>query len=434
MKNTEEIKGKIKGLIQEYFACKNELEGDKGFRFPLMAEPFDYQETVNALDSLLTGNLTMNQSMRNKILEFEELWSEYLGIDESIMVNSGSSANLLALTILSNPLIENPITPGDEIITPAVTWSTTVFPIWNIGAVPVFVDIDPTTYTISPESIRNAITDKTKALMIVHLLGNPCDMDEILKICKEHNIFLIEDTCEAHGAEYNSKKVGTFGDISTFSFFYSHHLTTIEGGAICTNNKLYAELGRIMRSQGVLRNVINKEGYRNQFIDEKKYGNIDEKYLFVNMGFNFRPTEINGAFGLEQIKKFDNILSRRREIASIMIEQLEEFSYYFILPTTQKKSQHSWFAIPLIIKPESGLDKKNFLNYLSDNNIEHRPIMSGNILLQPIMDIFPHKAIGSFESSMMIHEYGFLIGNNQNISNEMIIELIQIFKNYFKNQ
>lgn len=432
MKTLEEIKLRINTLIKEYYNEKNRLNSNKNFVYPLMADPFDYNETINAVDSLLSGNLTMNQFARNKIIEFEELWSEYLKIKESVMVNSGSSANLLALNVLSNPLVENHLVPGDEIITPAVTWSTTVYPIWNIGAIPVFVDVDPQTLTISPESIRNAITEKTKAVMIVHLLGNPCDMDEIVKICKEHNLFLIEDTCEAHGAEYNSQKVGTFGDISTFSFFYSHHLTSIEGGAICTDNDLYAELGRIMRSQGVLRNVKNKEAYKKKFIDMNKYGSLDENYLFANMGFNLRPTEINGAFGIEQISKFDDVLDKRRKTADLLMDRLEKFSEYFILPTVQKNSVHSWFAIPLIVKPESGLNKEQFLTYLSKNNIEHRPIMSGNILLQPIMEIFPHKKHGSFHSATMIHENGFLIGNNQNISIEMIDRLVKIIEAYFE--
>lgn len=430
-KRNDVIKAQIHDLIKEFYQEKQK-NVEKGFRFPLMADPFNYQETINALDSLLSGNLTMNQFKRNKIIEFEESWSKYIGVENSIMVHSGSSANLLALNILSNPIIDNPIKPGDEIITPAVTWSTTVYPIWNIGAIPVFVDVDSETYTISPEKIRAAITNKTKALMIVHLLGNPCDMDEIVKICKEHDLFLIEDTCEAHGAEYKGKKVGTFGDISTFSFFYSHHLTTIEGGSVCTDIELYAELGRIMRSQGVLRNVIDKEKYREKYVNELKYGKIDENYLFVNMGFNFRPSEINGAFGIEQILKFDKILERRREIADIMIKKLSKYSDYFILPTIQKESNHSWFAIPLIIKADSGLDKRDFLDYLKKNNIEHRPIMSGNILLQPIMDIFPHRAVGDFSGSTMIHENGFLIGNNQNITDEMIDELVKILDRYFE--
>ena len=290
-------------IIKEYFE-KNYSKQEKFIpgksKIPLAIPPYSWQEVCEALDSMLSMQTTMGK----KVKKFEESFAKYIGSKYAIMVNSGSSANLLALSVLSNPSFGSGIIKkGDEIITPATTWVTTVYPIVSIGAKPVFVDIEMGTYNIDTQKIEKAITKKTKAIMLVHLLGYPCNMTQIKNIAKKHNLLLIEDTCESHGAEFNGKKVGSFGDLSTFSFFASHHITTMEGGMLVTNNPKIYELGKSIRTFGWTRDLKNKKTL------EKKYSNIDTRYLFLNMGFNMRPTEIQGAFGIHQIKKLDHLES-----------------------------------------------------------------------------------------------------------------------------
>ena len=267
------------------------------------------------------------------------------------MVNSGSSANLLALSILSHPSLKNRIKSGDEIITPAVTWVTSVYPILNINAIPRFVDVKLNDYTIDPVQIENAINKKTKALLVVHLLGNPCDMNQITKIAKKHNLWLIEDSCEAHGAKYNGKYVGSFGDISTFSFYASHHITTMEGGMLTTNNKGLNELGRSMRTFGWSRELGSKKQL------EKKFPNIDSRFLFVNTGFNFRPTEIQGAFGIHQIDKLERLVKLRIKNADYWNKKLNNFSNFLILPQ-KEKHRKSYLLYPITVIKNKFFTKK----------------------------------------------------------------------------
>lgn len=295
----EEFK-KCSKIIEQHF--RNITKEQQKFvpgksRIPLAIPPYGSKEVIESLESLLS----MKTTAGTKVRKFEKKFSNYIGGKYGIMVNSGSSANLLALSILSNPLLKNRIKPGDEIITPAVTWATTVYPICNINAIPRIVDVNLCDYTIDPDSIEKAINKKTKAIMIVHLLGNPCNMKAIVKIAKKHKLWLIEDACEAHGAKFSGKHVGTFGDLATFSFFASHHITTMEGGMITTNNKMLNEIGKSMRTFGWSRDLSSKKQL------EKKYPNIDSRFLFVNTGFNFRPTELQGAFGIHQIDKLEKI-------------------------------------------------------------------------------------------------------------------------------
>ena len=227
---------KCKILIERYFKSLKSKQSKfipGKSNIPLAIPPYDSDEVTESLESLMSMKVTGGK----KVSKFENKFAKYIGRKHGIMVNSGSSANLLALSILSHPSLKNRIKSGDEIITPAVTWVTSVYPILNINAIPRFVDVKLNDCTIDPVQIENAINKKTKALLVVHLLGNPCDMNQITKIAKKHNLWLIEDSCEAHGAKYKGKYVGSFGDISTFSFYAAHHITTIEGGMLTTNNK-----------------------------------------------------------------------------------------------------------------------------------------------------------------------------------------------------
>ena len=405
-----EIKRQIEDLIKEiFFVMKSKVEFVPGkTRIPLVAPSYDWEEVVEALDSLLSTQVTMGQ----KVKQFESMFAEYIGVRHAVMVHSGSSANLLALSILINPFLENRIKQGDEVITPAVTWATTVWPIINCGAVPVLVDVDLETFNINTEEIKKAITDKTRAIMPVHLLGNPCDMDRIMEIANKHNLYVIEDACEAHGAEFNGRKVGSFGDLATFSFFFSHHISTVEGGIVLTNNEEFAELAKALRVFGWVRDMKNNDEIA------EKHRDIDPRYLFVNIGYNFRPTEMQGAFGIHQIKKLDKFVELRQENTKFFIDNLKQYKDYFLLHEEREGTKHVWFACPITVQPDAPFTRKELVDFLEEKNVETRPIMSGNIDEQPAMKLFSHRKVGDLPNSRLIMRNSFFFGNHHGIRKE----------------
>ena len=395
---------KIKALTKEYFESQRQ-EFEPGKSKVKLSAIYGWEEAAEAMDSLLTTWVTMGK----KVKLFEELFSKYIGVKYGVMVNSGSSANLLALSILTNPAINDRLKPGDEVITPAVTWSTTVFPIANMGLKPVLADVDIETLNINTDEIRKGLTGKTKAIMPVHLIGNPCDMDEIMQIAEENGLYVIEDACEAHGAEYKGKKVGSIGDMGTYSFFMSHHITTIEGGMVMTDNEEFAEMGRALRVFGWIRDLKDKEE------TAAKYPFIDKRFLFKTPGYNLRPTEISGAFGIQQIKKIENFVKARKENADYWNSALSKYSQYLVLPEERPNTRHAWFGYPVTIKQDAPFTREQMISFLESKNIETRPIMAGNIAEQPAMKEIDHKVIGDLKNSRLIMRRSFFWGNHQDI-------------------
>lgn len=421
MAELSEIQGNINEVVRQYYASQKKAPFVKGkTRIPLITPSYSAEEVNEAIDSLLTTRVTMGE----KVKHFERLFAEYIGVKHAVMVNSGSSANLLALSILTNPGIKNPIRAGDEVITPAVTWSTTVFPIINCGAVPVLVDIDADNFNISLEGIRKAITAKTRAIMPVHLLGNPCLMDGLMKIAREHNLFVIEDSCEAHGAEFKGRKAGSFGDISTFSFFFSHHISTIEGGMVLTNNDQYAELARGLRVFGWVRDLKDKDNI------VKQYQNIDPRFLFINIGYNFRPMELQGGFGIHQIKKLEKFIEIRRENARFWHDKLKKYSPYFTLHEEKADTRHVWFGYPVIVSPNAGFTCKELVAFLEKKGVETRPIMAGNIAEQPAMKLAKYRKSGTLPNSRYINRNAFFFGNHQGIGKEEREAIVGYFEEF----
>ena len=427
--NYEENLEKIREIIKVYLKETEEDFDKRKIKIPLMIPSYDDKEIMQVIDSLLKKQITLNLKSNTKVSQFEENWANYIDTKEGIMFNSGSSANLIALKILTNPSIKDYIKPGSEIITPALTWTTTVAPIWCAGCKPVFIDVDLDTFTIKTDEIEKAITDKTRAIMPVHLLGYPCDMEKIMEIAKKHNLFVIEDCCEAHGAEINGKKVGSFGDLSTFSFFFSHHLTTMEGGIILTNNEEYAEIARTMRSQGIMRNAKNEE-FEKKYLDNEKYKDIDKKYLFINLGYNLRPTEINGGFGLEQFKKFNSFLEAREENGEFFLKNFEKFSDYISLPKIKEGIKHAWFSFPIFVKKNAPFSRKDFEKFLNEKGMETRQIMSGNITKQPAFELF-ESATSNLKNTELIHKNAFFFGNYPKIKEKEKAYILNCFEEFF---
>jgi len=400
------LMGRIENLIKEYFTSFDLKEfRSETIKVPLNVPSYGWEEVCEALDSLLSTNVTMG----GKVKAFETMFAEYTGVNHAVMVNSGSSANLIALSVLANPTVRNRIKARNEVITPAVTWSTTAFPIINVGATPVFVDVDLRAFTIDTDEVEKAITNKTKAIMPVHLLGNPCDMKAIVETTEEHDLFVVEDACESPGAEFHGKKVGNFSDLSTFSFFFSHHISTVEGGMVLARNEEYAELAKVLRAHGWIRELNRKETIA------KRFREIDRRFLFINIGYNLRPTEIQGAFGIHQIKKLDKFIETRRENAKYFLNNLQKYSDYLLLPREKPGTKHVWFAFPITVRPDAPFSREELVTFLEQRGIETRPIMAGNIAEQPVMKLYKHRVVGDLKNSKLIMRQSFLFGNHQGV-------------------
>ena len=365
-------------------------------------------------------------TMGKKVKSFEEQFSNYIGCKNGIMVNSGSSANLLALSVLTNSAIDKPMQKKSLVITPAVTWATTISPIVQVGCRPLFVDVDLDTLCVNIEAIRNAVISETSCILPVHLMGNPCDMKEICDIADENNLYVIEDACEAHGAVSGDKKVGSFGDIATFSFFMSHHISTMEGGMLVTNNQNFAEMAKTLRTFGWTRELENKDEINSQ------YPEIDPRFLFVNIGYNLRPTEIQGAFGRKQLPKLDSLIKIRRENASFWNERLSKFSKYLILPTRNLDS-HVYFGYAITIKNGAPFSRKELTTFLESKGIETRPIMAGNFVEQPASKLIDWQKYGELTNSQLIMRNSFFIGNHHKVGEKEKELVIDVFNEFFIN-
>ncbi|MDO9333528.1 MAG: DegT/DnrJ/EryC1/StrS family aminotransferase [Dehalococcoidales bacterium] len=417
--STTEILTEVKALTKRWFALSPKEPFIPGkSKIGLAVPSYDWEEAYEAIESILTTQVTMGE----KVKQFEEAFAKYVGVPYAVMVNSGSSANLLALSILSNPLTKNGIKRGDEVITPAVTWVTTVYPIIQVGAVPVLVDVDLDTFNISVREIEKAVTPKTKAIMLVHLCGNPCQM-EIMDIARKHNLLVIEDSCESHGAEVDGQKVGSFGDLSTFSFFFTHHISTIEGGMVLTRSEEYAELAKAMRAFGWIRDLKDRERIA------ARYSHIDPKILFITTGYNLRPTDIQGAFGIHQIKKLDRFIDMRRENARYWTESLRQFPY-LLLHEERPGTKHVWHHYPVTVKPDAPFTRKELVDFLQKKGLETRPIMTGNMAEQPVMRLFEHRTVGDLPNSRIIQRHSFLFGIHQGIGKQEREAVVDYFREF----
>ncbi len=416
---------RIRPYLVKHFQLNREDFVPGKTKIPLTVPTYGPEEVEEAVDSLLSTWVTMG----SKVKKFEEDFANYNGSRHAVMVNSGSSANLLALSVLTNPTNPDHIEKGSEIMTPAVTWATTVYPIANVGCTPVLVDVDPQTFNIIPDEIEKAIGPKTKAFVPVHLLGSPCEIDRIKKIAEADDLYVVEDACESTGAEFQGKKVGSFGDMGTFSFFLSHHISTIEGGMIVTDDDVLHENLKAMRAFGWVRDLQDKEKYASA------NKGIDPRFLFITSGYNLRPTEIQGAFGIHQIKKLDSFIDQRRRNADYWTRKLSPYSDLLILPEEQPGTKHVYFGYPLTVQPEAPFTREQLVDHLENKLIETRPVMAGNIAEQPVMKSIPHRVSGSLTNSKMIMRQSFFFGNHTGIGSvereyiaDSIIEFLETFQ------
>lgn len=392
------------------------------FRFPLGQNAHDTDDILNMIKVLLTGNFTMGEQVN----KFEAMFAEYVGVKHAVMVNSGSSANLLVMSALTNYKRQNKLMPGDEVIVPALCWSTSIFPIIQCNLVPVFADVDPETLNIDLDDLEKKITDKTKAIMLVHVLGNCTDMQKLMEIVERHNLTLIEDTCESLGSKYDNKFLGTFGAFATYSFYYSHHITTMEGGmVVCDDDEDY-ELIKCLRAHGWTRSLKDKENIH------KKYPDVDSRFTFVNLGYNFRPMEIQAAMGIDQLYKL-KLKNDNRKINYKNIKNKIENDprgKFLSFPQEIENGDIAWFGVTLFLNEDIKLS--NYLDYLTDKGVENRPIITGNMVRQPIIkDLYPKLNPVNFVGAEKCHYRGGFIGLPSNLmSNELVDELVNILLDY----
>ena len=372
------------------------------FKYPLATATWDEAE-YQALQHVITSGMF---TMGPKVAQFERDFAQYIGSKYAVMVNSGSSANLLmvaALFYTKNPRIK--LNPGDEVIVPAVSWSTTYYPLYQYGLKIKFVDIDLETLNYDLSQLSQAISSKTKAIVAVNLLGNPNDFSQIKKIIGGRDIKLIEDNCESLGAEFEGKKAGTFGLMGTFSTFFSHHISTMEGGLIVTDDEELYHILLSLRAHGWTRNLPKE----NHVCGTKGDDPFEESFRFVLPGYNVRPLEMSGALGIEQVKKLPHLITERRKNGALLQSALGNHTELLIQTET---GSSSWFGFSLVIRPGSLWTRKDLVKNLSDSGFECRPIVTGNFAKNEVVKYFDSEVHGQLKNAEHIDLNGLFIGNH----------------------
>lgn len=434
MDKSEQIRGQIAALVDEYAAIKY---APKAFEagstvIPPSGKVLDAAELKAMVEASLDGWLTTGRFNE----AFEKKLANYLGVRFALTTNSGSSANLLAFSALTSPRLgEQAIKPGDEVIGVAAGFPTTVNPILQFGAVPVFVDIDIATHNIDTSKIEDAISPKTKAIMLAHSLGNPFNIKAVMDICKKHNLWLIEDNCDALGSRYNGQLTGTFGDIGTLSFYPAHHITMGEGGAVFTNNsklkmiiESFRDWGRDCYCQPGKDNTCGKrfcwqlgdlpEGY-------------DHKYTYAHLGYNLKITDMQAACGLAQLDKLDGFVKARKDNFNYLRDRLKSCEEFLILPEATENSDPSWFGFLITIKAEANIRRVDLLEYLDQNKIGTRLLFAGNLTRQPYMIGRNFRVSGELTNTDVVMNDSFWIGVYPGLSREMLDFTVEKIESYF---
>jgi len=433
--NIFKIKNEILSLVNDYsdinFKQKNFVPGIS--EVPVSGKVIGSLELKNMVEASLDGWLTTGRFNE----QFEKKLANFLGIKCLLTVNSGSSANLIAFSTLTSPkLKERAIQKGDEVITVAAGFPTTVNPIIQFGTIPVFIDVKIPTYNIDESLVEEAITNKTKAIMLAHTLGNPFNVMKIKEICDKYNLWLIEDSCDALGSKFDNQNVGTFGDLATLSFYPAHHITMGEGGAVFTNSKKLERIAESFRDWG--RDCYCEPGKDNTC--NKRFGwklgdlpfGYDHKYTYSHLGYNMKITDMQAACGLAQLESLEQFIIKRKENFDFLYKNLKHLEEFLILPEAEKNSDPSWFGFPLSLRKNNKFSRNDLIKYLNDNKVGTRLLFSGNLIKQPYMKDVNFKVKGELKNTDFVMENTFWIGLYPGLTKEQLQYSALKIKDFFK--
>ena len=446
----ETLRRKIADLVAEFHRCRSASSSFvPGQTFlPYAGRVFDEKEMQAAVEACLDFWLTEGRFTG----EFQKMLAAKVGTEYALLVNSGSSANLLAVTVLTSHLLgARRLQPGDEIITVAAAFPTTVNPIIMNGLVPVFVDVDIPSYNVNVEAVKEALSPRTRAVILAHTLGNPFNLDEILKIARERGLFLIEDCCDALGSTYTLRNpapdvsrqlapgkrfLGSFGHLSTFSFYPAHHITLGEGGAVLTSDATLAQALRSLKDWGrdCFCGPEENNACGQRFSGQQ--GNLppgyDHKYIYSHIGYNLKATEMQAAIGVEQLKKLDIFCAARRENFALWMAGLQKYARHFLLPEAEKGGEPAWFAFPLTVREGAGFTRTELTAYLGEHLVETRNLFGGNLLRQPAYLNIPHRQVGALANTDRIMNDTFFLGVYPGLGKEQIDYTVQMIDDFMQ--
>ena len=425
----EQILELTKQYIEQKFPHKDFIAGES--LVPISGKIFDHHEVCNIVESALEFHLTAHTFNA----QFEKQLRDFVGVKYALTCNSGSSANLIAFSALTSPLLgERRLKAGDEVITVAAGFPTTINPIIQHGMIPVFVDEELSTYNIDVSLLEKALSPKTKAIMIAHTLGNPFDIDSVLEFTQKHNLWLIEDCCDALGGTYKGENLGTFGHISTLSFYPAHHITMGEGGAVLTNDSTLKKAMESFRDWGrdcwCAPGQDNSCGKRFDWTYEDLPKGYDHKYVYSHLGYNLKITDMQAAIAVAQMKKLPEFIEIRKRNFQLLLEKLTHLEPYFILPQAAEHSDPSWFGFLLTIKDGTPFTRNEITRYLDKHKIGTRLLFAGNVTKQPYMKEQNYRVAGSLENTDKIMNDTFWIGLYQGITPTMVDYVVQTIDNF----
>ena len=395
---------------------------------------YDERELIAAVDAVLDFWLTAGP----RAGDFEDGLARFLGLRHALLVNSGSSANLVAVATLCSRRLERSLETGDEVITPAVGFPTTVAPIVQNGLVPVFVDCELGSYNLDPEQLEPALSDRTRAIFLAHTLGNPVEMEPVMAFARAHGLYVIEDVCDALGTVYDGRMVGTFGHLATLSFYPPHHMTTGEGGAVVTDDPHLARIAQSVRDWGRdcwCHHDSPPNGacgrrfeWRIPGLDEP----YDHRYLFVEIGYNLKMTDVQAAIGLAQLDKLPDFIAARKRNFARLYEGLKPYEEFLILPAWSERADPSWFAFPITVRPGAPFSRRDLITCLEERNIETRLLFAGNIVRQPGYRHIEHRTVGGLPNSDLVLRSTFFVGVYPGLDDARLDYMLGAFADFFR--
>ena len=433
--SVDHLRRQIFALVAEYYrlahASRPFVPGQSRVHYG--GRVYDERELIAAVDSCLDFWLTAGPCAET----LEHRLAEYVGVKHALVVNSGSSANLVALAALCSRQLDRPLVPGDEVITAAMGFPTTVAPIVQNGLMPVFVDCELGTYNLDVEQLDPALSERTRAVFVAHTLGNPVEMESVMAFARDHDLYVIEDTCDALGSTYDGRMAGAFGHLATLSFYPAHHMTTGEGGAVLTDDPQLAGIARSLRDWG--RGCWCRHdspptgacGHRFEWqipgLDEP----YDHRYLFVEIGYNLKMTDVQAAIGLAQIDKLPDFCAARRRNFRRLYKGLKPHEEFLLLPTWDQRAEPSWFAFPITVRPGAPFTRRDLITFLEERNVETRLLFAGNILRQPGYRDIPRRIVGELTNADTVIRSTFFVGVYPGLDDARIDYMLDGFADFF---